>query len=331
MNKLHFIKLCICLGCVSMILLVGCQKETVELTDEPTLATEQPTARQCAAHTYNENLMAIDPVFQKNQQSIEDFTTRFVAQYPQTISARAVVTIPVVVHVVYRTAAGNISDAQINSQIAILNADFRKTNADAVQIPTLFKGLAADCEINFVLTQVVRKATTKKSFSSSTNDIKKASLGGSDAISPTTKLNIWVGTLGGGLLGYAQFPGGATATDGVVCLNTAFGNTGTAAAPFNQGRTLTHEVGHWFNLRHIWGDAACGNDFVNDTPFHNASNYGCPQAGHQSTCTGSPVEMTMNYMDYTDDACMYFFSAGQKMRMQATLATGGSRNAYIQR
>jgi hypothetical protein len=164
----------------------------------------------------------------------------------------------------------------------------------------------------------------------SNNGVKSSSTGGSNAVSPSTKLNIWVCTLGNGLLGYAQFPGGAAATDGVVCLNKAFGNTGTAAAPYGKGRTATHEVGHWFNLRHIWGDATCGNDQVADTPVHNTSNGGCPAAGHKSTCTGTPVEMTMNYMDYTYDACMYMFTTGQKGRMQATVAPGGSRAAYVQ-
>jgi Pregnancy-associated plasma protein-A len=329
MNKHHFFKLCICFGCLSMIGFVSCQKEASELTDVPALAEEQPTARQCAAHTYNETLMAADPQFRQSQQAIEVFTTRFVAQSAQNISPRAVKTIPVVVHVVYKTAAENISDAQINSQIAILNADFRKLNSDISLTPAIFSGVAADCEVNFVLSQVIRKSTNKTSFSSN-NGVKKASSGGSAPVSPTTKLNIWVCTLGGGLLGYAQFPGGAAATDGVVCLNTAFGNTGTAKAPFNKGRTLTHEVGHWLNLRHIWGDATCGSDLVGDTPTHNTSNYGCPAAGHQSTCAGTPVEMTMNYMDYTNDACMYMFSAGQKARMQAVLAAGGARAAYAQ-
>jgi hypothetical protein len=84
------------------------------------------------------------------------------------------------------------------------------------------------------------------------------------------------------------------------------------------------------NLRHIWGDANCGNDQVGDTPLHNTANYGCPAAGHKSTCTGTPVEMTMNYMDYTDDACMYMFSAGQKTRMLAVFASGGPRNSFAQ-
>jgi hypothetical protein len=158
--------------------------------------------------------------------------------------------------------------------------------------------------------------------------MKKNNRGGINPTSPTTKLNLWVCNLGGGILGYAQFPGGSASTDGVVCDNNAFGRVGTAAAPFNKGRTATHEVGHWLNLRHIWGDALCGNDLVGDTPTHNDANFGCPGAGHLSTCSGTPVEMTMNYMDYTDDACMYMFSAGQKTRMQATYAVGGPRASF---
>jgi hypothetical protein len=135
--------------------------------------------------------------------------------------------------------------------------------------------------------------------------------------------------ISGGILGYAQFPGGSAATDGVVLDYQYTGTIGTATAPFNKGRTGTHEVGHWLNLRHIWGDATCGTDQVNDTPTHNTANYGCPTYPHLSTCTGTPVEMTMNYMDYTDDACMYMFSAGQTARMQALFATGGARTSLL--
>ena len=110
----------------------------------------------------------------------------------------------------------------------------------------------------------------------------------------------------------------------------ATGNTGTAAAPYGLGRTATHEVGHFLNLRHIWGDANCGNDQVNDTPVHNTSNGGCPAYPHYSTCSGTPVEMTMNYMDYTYDACMYMFTSDQKLRMQATFGSSGGRNSFAQ-
>jgi hypothetical protein len=238
--------------------------------------------------------------------------------------------IPVVVNVLYRTAAENISQTQIQSQIDVLNEDFAATNADVTKIPTTFTGVkAGNTSIRFVLDQVIRKSTTKTSWT--TNDaVKKTASGGLNPTSPTTKLNLWACTLGGGVLGYAQFPGGSSTTDGVVILNTAFGRTGTVVAPFNKGRTGTHEVGHWLNLRHIWGDATCGSDLVTDTPTHNTANYGCPASGHKSTCTGTPIEMTMNYMDYTDDLCMYMFSTGQKSRMLATFATGGGRTTFAQ-
>jgi len=154
--------------------------------------------------------------------------------------------------------------------------------------------------------------------------MKSASSGGSNAWPTNQYLNIWVCNMSGGILGYAQFPGGAAATDGVVIGYTCFGTTGTAQAPFNRGRTGTHEVGHWLNLRHIWGDATCGNDLVSDTPVHNTSNYGCPSHPRSNSC-GTSAEMFMNYMDYVDDACMQMFSNGQKARMQALFVSGGAR------
>ena len=154
--------------------------------------------------------------------------------------------------------------------------------------------------------------------------MKRTANGGDDAWNSTQYLNLWSCNMSGGILGYAQFPGGTASTDGVVILYSAFGRTGTVSAPYNKGRTATHEVGHWLNLRHIWGDANCGSDLVNDTPTHNTANYGCPTYPHLSTCTGTPTEMTMNYMDYTDDACMYMFTTGQSTRMTAAINTSRS-------
>ena len=107
-----------------------------------------------------------------------------------------------------------------------------------------------------------------------------------------------------------------------------FGTTGTATYPFNLGRTATHEIGHWLNLRHIWGDANCGSDLVNDTPTHNTANYGVPAFPHYSTCSGSPIEMTMNYMDYSDDRGLYMFTEGQKVRMLSLFTAGGARAGF---
>ena len=120
--------------------------------------------------------------------------------------------------------------------------------------------------------------------------------------------------------------GGNVATDGVVILYSAFGYN-SPAVPFNLGRTATHEVGHWLNLRHIWGDASCGNDLIADTPTQQTANYGCPAFPH-ATCSNAG-DMSMNYMDYTDDACMYMFSTGQKARSQSLFAAGGARVSLL--
>jgi hypothetical protein len=315
------------LGAMALVVFLGaCSKNDVLNNDSE---TPQLAAKKCASYEVLQEQLKNDPTLALRMQEIEDFTESFAKRGENMRLVNGVYEIPVVVNVLYKTAAENISDAQIQSQIDVLNKDFSATNADYGLVPSTFTGVrSGNTSIKFVLSKIVRKATTKTSWS--TNDAMKKSAAGIVPTSPTNTLNLWCCNLGGGILGYAQFPGGAAATDGVVIDNNAFGSTGTVTAPYNKGRTATHEVGHWLNLRHIWGDATCGNDQVSDTPLHNTANYGCPAAGHKSTCTGTPVEMTMNYMDYTDDACMYMFSAGQKTRMLATFATGGPRNGFAQ-
>lgn len=231
-----------------------------------------------------------------------------------------VVNIPVYVHVVYSNSAQNVSDQQINAQIAVLNDDFRASNNDVNQVPSEFAGLVADTEINFTLAGTFRHSNSTSAWS--TNDAVKAAY---PPVTPSTHLNIWVCNISGGILGYAQFPGGPSATDGVVVLYSSL--PGGSAAPYNQGRTLTHEVGHYLNLRHIWGDGRCKqDDFVADTPSSDGPNYGCPS---YPTVNCRSNDMTMNYMDYVDDACMYMFSQGQKERMRTIFQTGGSRAALV--
>lgn len=311
---------------------LGCNKsdETGASANEESLSAPNGK-RACSSAEILAQQLATDPARQQRMDEIEAFTERF-ASNPNAarLLPDGTIEIPVVFNVLYRTAAQNVSLAQLQSQIDVLNQDYAGTNTEIGSTPALFQPvLAGDTKIRFVLDQVIRKSTTKTSWS--TNDaMKKSTQGGINPTSPTTKLNFWVCNLSGGILGYAQFPGGSSATDGVVCDDNATGRVGTAAAPFGLGRTATHEIGHWLNLRHIWGDATCGNDQVGDTPQHNTSNGGCPTYPHLSTCAGNPVEMTMNYMDYTYDACMYMFSAGQKTRMLATFAVGGPRNSFAQ-
>jgi hypothetical protein len=295
-----------------------------------------PLRRQCGAMAAHFRLLEQDDNFRTRQASLERSTIQ-----RMTAAAAAakpgITTIPVVVHVVYNSAAENISLAQIRSQISVLNRDFRATNTDKSKVPAPFKGLVADTRIKFALAKkdpqgkptngITRTKTTRTSFG--TNDsVKSSAAGGHDAWPTNKYLNIWVCQLTGGLLGYAQFPGGPPATDGVVITHTAFGTNGTAAAPFNLGRTTTHEVGHWLNLRHIWGDTedCSGTDFVADTPNAAGPNFGTPNFPRVSCSNGPNGDMFMNYMDYVDDVAMFMFTTQQVARMQATL--DNERNTF---
>ncbi len=287
---------------------------------------------------YLQQQILADPERGARLDQIDAFTTQYIQEHGN--EDRAVVTIPVVFHVVYANSTQNISDAKIYAQIAQLNADYARLNSDAGNTPSAFSSLASNTEIQFCLAQrdpsgnattgIVRKSTTVSSWSD--NDaVKYTANGGSSAWSRDSYLNIWSCNLGSSLLGYAQFPGGAAATDGVVVLYSSVGSISTpgTAAPYNLGRTATHEVGHWLNLRHIWGDANCGSDLVSDTPTQQTDNGGCPSFPHVTCSNGANGDMFMNYMDYTDDNCMNMFSAGQKSRMQALFGTGGSRVALL--
>lgn len=289
--------------------------------------------KRCASHEVYERMLKEDPQFAANRARIERETREWIEKNGNN-KLGAVITIPVVFHVVYNTSAQNIPDARIIEQLNVLNQDFGRTNADAVNTPSVWQGIAANTNIQFCLAQrdpsgnptngIVRKSTTVTSFTTNDN-IKRSANGGSDAWPRDQYLNIWVGNLSGGLLGYAQFPGGPAATDGVVVLYSSVGgpnNPGTAT-PYHLGRTATHEVGHWLNLYHIWGDdgtGCSGSDQVSDTPNQAGATSGCPTFPKTDACTStSPGIMFMNYMDYSYDACMNMFTNGQSSRMNATL------------
>ncbi len=304
-----------------ILLIFSCQNDTSEINTTT-------AKRGCASQEVLESQMLADPTLAIRMNQIEAFTQKNQFNNSRLVGGKIV--IPVVVNVLYRTAAENISDAQIASQIDVLNKDFTALNPDLTNLNnTIFLGLEANVDITFELVKINRKATTKTSWG--TRDaMKKTKQGGINPTSPTTNLNFWVCTIGGGILGYAQFPGGSSATDGIVCDSKYVGVTPNSAGayPYNLGRTATHEVGHWMNLRHIWGDTSCGTDQVEDTPTHNTANYGVPTYPHLSTCAGAPIEMTMNYMDYTDDRGMYMFTNGQKTRIAALFVSGGVRAGF---
>jgi hypothetical protein len=307
------------------------------LTSSPALAQNQPLRRSCGSMDVLAQQMAADPGLAQRLASIDNQALQYATQKAGTAQRTSAVsvTIPVVVHVLYNTTAQNISDAQIQSQIDVLNADYQKLNADVANVPSAFASLAANVNIGFVLakrdpsgnatTGIERKQVTQTSWGTD-DKMKKTTTGGLNAWPSGSYLNLWVCNLSGGILGYAQFPGGAAATDGVVILTSAFGKGGSAQSPFNLGRTATHEVGHWLNLYHIWGDdgtACTGSDQVSDTPNQADENYGAPTYPNPSCSNTS--DMFMNYMDYVDDRAMFMFSTGQSSRMNALFATGGAR------
>ncbi len=226
------------------------------------------------------------------------------------------INIPVYFHIVLPNA-NDVSNSQIQSQLNVLISDFNSRNTN--QLPSGASNFVNDAtitDINFTLAGTYRYNDNTASWG--TNNAVKAAY---PPITPQSHLNIWVCNIGGGILGYAQFPGGNSLTDGVVLLHSSL--PGGSAVPYNQGRTATHEVGHYLNLRHIWGDGRCKqDDFVTDTPSSDGANYGCPS---YPTINCSSTDMTMNYMDYTDDGCMYMFTDGQRNRMRAIFTSGGAR------
>ena len=282
---------------------------------------------KCGTKLYTDLLKEKYPQYRAAREKVNLETDKWLQNNPD-YSPKTIITVPVVVHVVWNTNAENISDSQIFSQIDILNDDFRRTNSDASNTPAVWQNVAADCEIDFCLatigpngaptTGITRTQTSQTSFSISSDNVKYTSMGGINPWPQDDYLNIWVCDLGGGLLGYATPPSNwSNPEDGVVIGYRYFGSTGVVQAPYNKGRTATHEVGHWLNLDHIWGDSNCGNDNCSDTPVQQSANYSCPNFPSTSNCSGNGNngDMFMNYMDYTNDACMNLFTNNQKSRM----------------
>lgn len=287
--------------------------------------------RNCGTMEAYSSALLMNPELASNRESIEVQIRHWIAT--QSNSSRSVNTIPVVVHVIYNTSEQNISDAQVQSQIDVLNEDYARLNADASQTPAMFNNIVANCEIQFCLAKtdpsnqatsgITRTQTTASSFPIG-NSMKYAATGGVNAWPSGKYLNIWVCNMANQVIGFATLPGTTIpAEDGVVIMYKHFGRTGNVQTPYHKGRTATHEVGHWLNLIHIWGDdenssnTCLGTDQVDDTPNQGSFHFGCPSSPFIS-CSNTG-DMFMNFMDYTDDACMNAFTVGQKNRMIATL------------
>lgn len=289
---------------------------------------------RCATSLY---LQTVPSALQETSAKSTKEPSRPNAIVQKRVAEDDIIRIPVVVHILYNQSSQNISDAQIRSGLDALNRDFRRKNADRINTPQQFSDLAADIHIEFFLakadpfgratTGVERKQTTRNGWMAD-DKIKLASQGGLNAWDSKSYLNIWIGNILGGS-GYSSVPGSAGQTDGIVIHYAAFGTINTAA-PFNMGRTAVHEAGHWLGLKHIWGDSQCGDDEVSDTPKQGFFTQGCP-TGFRSSCANGPTgDMYMNYMDYTNDACMNLFTAGQRTRMRDNFNEGGPRASLLQ-
>jgi hypothetical protein len=310
---------------------------------------------RCATTQYEQFLQEKNPKRMTDAQ-FETWITPLVKKHKamRTASkmAATVIIIPVVVHVIHNGqtvgTAPNISDAQVESQITVLNEDFRKMLATNGYNTN---PVGADVEIEF-------KLALQDPNGNPTNGIDRVNFGQplwsiediESTVKPATSwnpsqyLNMWtVAFSNSNDLGYAQFPdasglpgldfnGGNANTDGVVSGYSVFGSrnhpdgsTFTLDATYNLGRTMTHEVGHWLGLRHIWGDATCGDDFCADTPVHHKENYKCPQT--ILDCNSVGYEMVQNYMDYTDDSCMNIFTLDQKDRITVIMNSAARRSS----
>lgn len=295
--------------------------------------TASAQVHRCSTVEHEAELLIRHPKRGNQRAAFEQIVEEYSQLNSINRTQNAIITIPVVVHVVYNSASQNVSTAQIISQIEVLNQDFARLNADTNNTPIAFRPVASGTTIQFCLAQrdpngqpttgVERRSSNVASWS--TNDaVKSFASGGLNAWNPAKYFNIWVCRLSNGVLGYAEFPTTSLSnTYGVVIDYQSFGTIGTATAPYNEGRTATHEVGHCFNLKHIWGDdgSACsGTDNCADTPNQSSENYGCPNYPLTDGCSSTnPGVMFMNYMDYVDDGCMNMFTLNQVTRMNAVV------------
>jgi PKD repeat protein len=271
------------------------------------------------------------PHLLQEQENLEAFTRTYNEDNQRTASV--VYIVPVVFHVIHNYGSENISDAQIVDQMRILNEDYRKLNGDTSNIVSQFQGIASDAEIEFRLAQIDPNGNCTNGID---RIVSQETYIGDDGSKlnpwPRSKyLNVWVvDNISSGAAGYAYLPGTAptSGTDGIIILATYVGSIGTGNPA--TCRALTHEIGHFLNLRHVWGNTnnpgvACGDDQVSDTPLTKGWT-SCNLNG--STCTSGVLENVQNYMEYS--YCTNMFTQGQRTRMRAALNSGtGQRSSLI--
>jgi len=300
---------------------------------------------QCGTDQYNQELVnqatgRTDVKTFDYLESLRDF------DYDTAVDSKtkkAIRTIPVVFHIIHGYGEENISKAQIEDQMRIINEDFQRLNADASSTRSIFQSRAANFEIEFKLARIAPDGSYTEGITRTYDpvnmydDRETRAEEAKTAVPPWDRskyLNIWIvkeilSSTEGTILGYAQFPGQRASTDGIVMIHDRVGTIGTANIG-DKGRTLTHEIGHWLGLYHPFQGGCFGGDGVADTPPVAEASYGCTASSNPNTCTNdNEVDMVENYMDYANGGCMNAFTNGQLSRANSYLSNSATRGANI--
>jgi len=296
--------------------------------------------KRCSMEEYVSRQVTEDISLKDKLEQVDVFTRE---RTTSTGSAQRVngipetITIPVVFHVLYRTREENIDKTILDRLIAALNRDFNKKNSDSSNTPSVFKPFAASMGFEFKLASMdpqgrgttgVIKKYTPVLYWMSDDKMKFSTSYGDDAWDSKSYLNIWICKMKD-VMGYSTFPGMDPLKDGVVLSVEDILKARGTTPKINDLRTVVHEVGHWVNLYHIWGESYCGDDKVDDTPKQSSYTPGCP-SGSRVTCGNGPTgDMYMNFMDFTDDVCMNMFTIGQRKRARTIFEAGGPRNSIL--
>ena len=296
--------------------------------------------QRCSMEEYVNRQISEDISLKDKLEQVDVFTRE---RTNSTISAQRItgmpetITIPVVFHVLYHTPRENVDRTILDRLIAALNRDFNKRNSDSTNTPSVFKPYATSMGFEFKLatmdpqgrgtTGIVKKYTPSLYWMSD-DKMKFSESYGDDGWDSKSYLNIWICNMKD-VMGYSTFPGMDPSKDGVVLSVEDILKTRGTTPKINDLRTVVHEVGHWVNLYHIWGESYCGDDKVDDTPKQGSYTPGCP-SGIRVTCGNGPTgDMYMNFMDFTDDVCMNMFTIGQRKRARTVFEAGGPRNSIL--